>query len=181
MNDFNKNVTRKQTRRDFMTKLLATGSGLVAASLFADVQAQTVDQNLNAQEARNVRLIREAFARQIGDGNGFYTILADDVNWTIALADNPSTYTSRQQFLEEGSGPITDRLSTPVRATIRGLYAVGDTVIAWWDGAATARDGQPYNNSFVWIMTLRDEQVVRVVAFLDITPINELIERVPRS
>lgn len=87
------------------------------------MQVQAVEQNLDAQEARNVRLIREAFARQIGDGDRFYAILADDVIWTVALADNPSTYTSRQQFLEEGSGPITDRLSTPIRATVRGLYA----------------------------------------------------------
>lgn len=145
------------------------------------MQAQTVEQNPNAQEARNVRLVREAFARQIGDGDRFYTILADDVNWTVALADNPSTYTSRQQFLEEGSGPITDRLSTPIRPTIRELYVAGDTVIAWWDGVATARDRQPYKNSYCWIMTLRGEQIVRVVAFLDITPINDLYERVPRS
>ena len=178
MNDFNKDVTREQTRRDFMTKLLATSSGLVAASLFADVQAQAVEQNLDAQEARNVRLVREAFARQVGDGDRFYTILADDVNWTVALADNPSTYTSRQQFLEEGSGPITDRLSTPIRPTIRELYTAGDTVIAWWDGVATARDGQPYRNSYAWIMTLREDRVVRVVAFLDTAALNELLERV---
>ena len=52
-------------------------------------------------------------------------------------------------------------------------------VVAWWDGVATARDGQPYTNSYAWIMTLRDDRVVRVVAFVDFTPINDLIERVP--
>ena len=52
------------------------------------MQAQTVEQNPNAQEARNVRLVREAFARQVGNGDRFYTILADDMNWTVALADN---------------------------------------------------------------------------------------------
>lgn len=168
-----------RARRRLLTKL-ATGGGLLAIATsvgFGASAQEAAGSDLTIREARNERLIREAFDRQVGGPDSFYALLADEVQWTIA-GPEPSTYTSRQQFLAEGSGPVTARLSTPVRPSIRELYAEGDTVVAWWDGSATAIDGQPYRNSYAWIMTLREDRVVRVVAFLDTAALNELLERV---
>lgn len=130
-------------------------------------------------QQRNAEVVRDAFALGVGgDERTFYSILAEDVQWTVARAAEPSTYTSRAQFLREGAGPIQSRLSGPIQADVQQLIAENDVVVAMWKGTATARDGLPYINSYAWVMTMRDERVVRVTAFLDLVALNELLERV---
>jgi uncharacterized protein len=61
---------------------------------------------------------------------------------------------------------------------IRSVYADGDTVIVARDGRGIATDGQPYENSYVWIMRLSDGQVIDGTAFYDSISFNELWARV---
>jgi uncharacterized protein len=51
--------------------------------------------------------------------------------------------------------------------TVRGVYADGDMVIVLFDGAATAKDGKPYRNTYTWSMQTRGGQVVNAIAFFD--------------
>jgi ketosteroid isomerase-like protein len=130
-------------------------------------------------QQRNAEVVRNAFALGVGDDEStFFSIVAEDVQWTVARADAPRTYTSRAQFLREGAGPIQTRLTGPIQANIRQLISENDVVVAIWDGTATARDGRPYFNSYAWVLTMRDERVVRATAFLDLVVLNELLERV---
>jgi hypothetical protein len=65
----------------------------------------------------------------------------------------------RRQFIDEVLAPFGARFtsSEPSRpVTIRAVYADGDTVIVIWDGRGIASDGQPYQNSYAWIMKLAD-------------------------
>jgi len=50
-------------------------------------------------------------------------------------------YKSRQEFLDAVTQPFNARLSKPLVPTMRRLYCDGDTVIALFDGEATALDG----------------------------------------
>jgi hypothetical protein len=43
---------------------------------------------------------------------------------------------------------------------IRGFYVDGDTVIVFWDGAGPTVVGTTYENTYAWIMTLDNRQVV---------------------
>lgn len=133
----------------------------------------------DGSEQRNAQVVRDAFALGVGGADTFYSILADDVHWTVARAAEPSTYTSRSHFLREGAGPIVSRLAGEIRADVRELYTDDDTVVALWRGTATARDGRPYVNDYAWVMTLREERVVRVTAYLDLLALDELLNRVP--
>ncbi|WP_232079842.1 Atu4866 domain-containing protein [Mycolicibacterium parafortuitum] len=130
------------------------------------------------QERRNTELVRDAFARGVSGQDSFYAILAEDVQWTVVRAEAPRTYTNRAEFLRDGAGPIVSRLDGPIRAEVHELVADGDTVVARWRGVATARDGAPYVNEYVWVMTLRDERVSRVSAYLDFVALDELLQRV---
>lgn len=132
-------------------------------------------------EQRNTHLVREAFARGVGDAETFYAILADDVTWTVARATAPTTYTSRQQFLDDGVAPIVNRLTGQIQADVHEVIADDDQVVARWRGTATARDGVPYVNEYAWVMTMANERVTRVVAYLDLVALDDLITRVPRS
>jgi uncharacterized protein len=61
---------------------------------------------------------------------------------------------------------------------IRSIVADGDTVIVVWDGRGVANDGRPYENSYAWVMRLRDGKVVDGTAFYDSISFNELWSRV---
>jgi ketosteroid isomerase-like protein len=51
-------------------------------------------------------------------------------------------------------------------------------VIAFFDGAATTRDGQPYRNTYTWYLQMRDGLAVSVVAFFDTREFDEFWNRV---
>jgi ketosteroid isomerase-like protein len=55
-------------------------------------------------------------------------------------------------------------------------------VIVVWDGRGIANDRQPYQNSYVWIMKMRDGKVIDGTTFYDSLSFNDLWARVePQS
>jgi ketosteroid isomerase-like protein len=90
-------------------------------------------------------------------------------------------YRGRKEFIDEVLAPFGARFADgkPFRpTTIRSITADGDTVIVVWDGCGVANDGQPYSNSYAWIMRLVDGQVVDGTAFYDSISFNDLWKRV---
>lgn len=124
-------------------------------------------------------LIRRSFeAWAAGTGSPFQ-LLADDVSWTITgNSAGAGTYTSREQFMEEVIRPFNARLSEPLKPTVRQLYQDGSSVVVYFDAVATATDGKPYVNTYAWILDLRGDRIVRVVAFFDAIAFDDLWKRV---
>jgi ketosteroid isomerase-like protein len=130
----------------------------------------------------NREIISQAFgAWQRGTGY-ISDVFAPDMVWRIEGHSAASKeYSSKQQFVDEVLAPFGARFSTsePFRpVTIRGVYADDDTVVVIWDGRGIANDGQPYENSYAWIMKLADGKVVDGTAFYDSISFNGLWERV---
>ena len=96
-----------------------------------------------------------------------FDLLADDAEWTI-VGNSPvsRTFTSRAEFMDIVIDPFNNRMSTPLVPEVHALYAEGDTVIAYFDARATAKDGKPYFNSYTRYLTLEHGQVVKAIAFL---------------
>ena len=94
-------------------------------------------------------------------------------------------YNGKRQFIDEVLTPFGARFSSsdPFRPVeIRSLHADGDTVIVLWDGRGIANDGQPYENSYAWVMKLHNGKVIDGMAFYDSISFNDLWTRVePRS
>lgn len=161
-----------------MTRFALWLVGTLAATVLLGCSASAENSARDGRQQRNADLVRDAFALGVSDENSFYSILADDVEWTVARAEDPATYTSRAQFLRDGAGPIVSRLTGPIQAEVRELIAEGDVVVARWRGTATALDGRPYVNEYAWVMTMHDDQVVRVTAYLDLVALGDLLRRV---
>ena len=161
-------------RRPFTTSLVATAA---AATTMIGCAATGNAQDPDGEQ-RIVDVLTAAFARGVGGEDSFFAMLADDVRWTVARAARPTTYTSRSQFLTEGAGPVQARLTGPIRADVRELIVDDDVVVALWDGTATARDGQPYRNSYAWVMTMRGDRVAEATAYLDMVALDDLLQRV---
>jgi len=135
-----------------------------------------------SSEDENKELIREGFAKWASGTGSFFDLLADDAEWTITGSSPVSkTYFSRKQFLEEVIAPLNERLSVRIVPKVRGIYADGDMVIALWDGTATAKDGQPYRNTYSWHMTMKNGRIVKAVAFFDTIVVADLWKRIPVS
>ena len=70
-------------------------------------------------------------------------------------------------------------LATPIKPLVNNIWAEGDTVVVHWDGEATAADGKPYRNSYVWVFRMKNRRATEVIAFLDLVPYDDVIERIP--
>jgi ketosteroid isomerase-like protein len=119
-------------------------------------------------EARNKETIRASF-QAWRDGTGrVFDLLAPDAKWTV-VGNTPvsRTYNSRQEFLHAVIDPFNARLSSRLIPTVRGIYADGDMVIAFFDGNGTARDGKPYRNTYTWYMRMRDGKIQEVIGLFD--------------
>lgn len=103
----------------------------------------------NAATERNRQFIAQAFAQWAAGGRTFFQdVLSPDVTWTIkGTSPVAGTYRGREAFMTQAVAPFTARLSSPVRPTVRDIWAEGNDVIVHWDGTATAADGMPYSNS----------------------------------
>jgi uncharacterized protein len=136
----------------------------------------TTDKSM---EARNKEIVQAAFDKWRDGTGGVFDLLAPDAKWTI-VGNTPvsKTYQSKREFIDQVITPFSARLSKRLIPTVRGLYADGDMVIAFFDGAGTALDGKPYQNSYTWYMQMKDEQIVNAVAFFDSVEFNDFWTRV---
>ncbi len=162
-------------RAQFRNVLLVVAGMLV---VLATIKATTVAQ-ADVQE-KNRRAIQEAFDNwRRGAGRAVYDLLASDVKWTIVgrsvVAGN---YQSRRDFMDQVIVPFNSRLSTPLVPIVRGIYTDGDMVIVLWEGAAMARDGKSYQNTYSWYLKMRDGKIVSATSFEDSIAFDELWKRI---
>jgi ketosteroid isomerase-like protein len=147
---------------------------VLAAGSTKQVKAQDT-----AQEVHNKALVQTSFdAWKSGNGSPF-DLLAENASWTITgNSAAAGTYPNREAFLNAVIRPFNSRMAGHLTPTVRRTYADGDTVIILFDATGTARDGKAYNNSYAWFLDLRNDKVVRAVAFFDSFEFDALWKRV---
>lgn len=130
-------------------------------------------------EEKNRRTVQTAFDNWRRSSGSVFDLLASDAKWTIAGKSAVSgTYHSRRDLMDQVVVPFNSRLSTPLVPTVRAIYADGDTVIVLWDGAAMARDGKSYENTYSWYLKMRDGKIVNAIAVYDSVAFDDLWKRV---
>ena len=139
-------------------------------------KAQPYDET----ESRNLATVQAGFDAWANGTGSPYDALADDATWEIVGdSDASRVYTSKEDFMANVIRPFNARMSSPLRPTIRDIYADGDTVIVVFDAEGVARDGVPYRNTYAWFLTLRDNRIVHASAFFDSIGFNDSWRRVP--
>lgn len=153
---------------------------LSAATLAAPIAPAAHAQAQTSAEARNERIVAQAFERWAAGGTGFFgEVLSPDVVWTIkGSGPSAGVFRGRQNFIDRAVTPFGSRLSRPVRPTVRDIWSEGDQVVVHWDGEGMARDGRPYSNSYVWIFRMRGGKAVAATAFLDLAPYDDVLRRI---
>ena len=130
-------------------------------------------------ETKNRRAVQTGFDNwRRGIGN-IFDLLASDAKWTITgNSVVAGTYHSRRDFLDQVILPFNERLSTPLVPIVRGIYTDGDMVIVLWEGAAMARDGKSYENTYSWYLQMKNGKIINATAFYDSIAFNDLWKRV---
>jgi uncharacterized protein len=152
------------------------GAGILFAANGARAQVSAKQVGLNRA------LVAKGFdAWRDGTGSP-YDLLAEDAHWTITgNSVAAKTYPSKEAFLAEVIRPFNARMNGRLLPTVRQLYAEGDTVIALFDARGIARDGQPYANTYAWILRLKDGRIVEAHAFFDSIAFDAFWHRVSPS
>ena len=137
------------------------------------------------QTETNRETIRRAFEAWRQGTSPITDVFAPGMVWRIeGHSAAAREYRGTQQFVDEVLAPFGARFAggQPFRpVTIRGVYADDDTVVVIWDGRGIANDGQPYENSYAWIMKLDSGKVVDGTAFFDSISFDDLWSRVQPS
>jgi uncharacterized protein len=137
---------------------------------------------VSAATEANRKTIRDAFEAWQAGTAPIADVFAPEMVWRIEGHSVASReYASRQEFVDEVLVPFGARFASGERfrpERIRSIVADGDTVIVVWDGRGVANDKQPYENSYAWVMRLRDGKVVDGTAFYDSISFNDLWSRV---
>ncbi len=155
-----------------------TGSALLALALLSVLWSGVAAAESTAE--RNQRLVERAFANwSAGRGSLFDDLLSPTVVWTIrGSGPAAGTYHGRENFLQRAVRPFAQRLATPIVPRVEGIWAREDQVVVRWIGTATARDGAPYRNEYVWIFRMDGARATQVEAFLDLVPYQDVIDRI---
>jgi hypothetical protein len=151
---------------------------LKTISLAVAALALTAKASANEAETNRATIAKAMDAWAAGTG-GPYDLLAADAVWTISGNSLASkTYPSKEAFMREVIRPFNARMSARLIPSVHKIYADGDTVVAHFDAQGMARDGQPYVNSYAWILTLEDGRIVRATAFFDAHAFDDFWTRV---
>lgn len=166
-------------RLAIMAAVFAVAGSIGAAD--RDAAAQEPPFLREGASSGNLNTVRKAYEDWAAGGTTFFNeLLAADVRWTIrGSGPIARTYAGRDSFIREAVTPFGSRLAQPVKPEVRHLLADDDSVIAVWDGKGVARDGKPYENSYVWIFRMSDGKAVEVEAFLDLEPYYDVLRRIP--
>jgi ketosteroid isomerase-like protein len=152
----------------FRMAMVLAGTLLLAASEHASGQGS--GSTASSVEEKNRKVIAAAFERWASGDGDVFSLLTDDARWQIIGSDTEiaRTYHSREELLAGAARPLAVRLTTPLKPSVRKIWADGEDVLVHWDGRAELFNGTTYRNSYLWIMTVKDDRVVAVTAFLDI-------------
>ena len=152
---------------------------LVIAAFFIFTAMKTTAMAQADVEEKNRRTVQASFDNWRRGAGTVFDLLASDAKWTIVGRSQASgTYHSRRDLMDQVIIPFNARLSTPLVPTVRGIYADGDMVVVLWDGAAMARDGKSYENTYSWYLKMRDGKIISAIALYDSVAFDDLWKRV---
>lgn len=117
----------------------------------------------------NKRIVERFFtASNSGDMQTAMSLFAEDIHWTnIGTTALSGSYSGLAELQEKLLGPLFGQLKQGISMTVHRLIAEGDQVVAQCSGTAETLDGRPYNNSYCWIIRIREGKFAEVTEYLD--------------
>jgi ketosteroid isomerase-like protein len=74
---------------------------------------------------------------------------------------------------------LNAQFATPYRSHARRIHADGDFVIVECQGEVTTVRGKPYNNTYCFVIRMRDGQIAELTEYFDSALVDEALEPPP--
>ena len=139
----------------------------------------TIEKNIG-QEALNKQLVANALSESAHDFTLFFEkLFLEEVEWTIA-GHGPvaGTYYGMKELFEKAESALFERLAQPLTIKTIGVWADGNEVFARIESASVAVDGKPYQNAYMYIMTIKDGKVISGIEWLDLNAYYDIVNRI---
>ena len=122
---------------------------------------------MSAEENR--KIVEQFYAASnSGDMDTCFNLIADNIKWTnIGTTMFSGTFQGKAELQEKLLGPLFAQLKQGIRSTVHRLVAENDYVVAQTSGVAETLDGQPYNNTYCWIIKLKGGKFIEVTEYMD--------------
>jgi ketosteroid isomerase-like protein len=119
--------------------------------------------------ADNKKIIT-AIMHELAKGNTrpYADAMAEDFTWR-PMGHGPwgKAYEGKKAAREQLFAPLYAQYAGPPTTTAERIFADGDFVIVEAQGAATMKDGRPYNNRYCFVIHMRDGKIREVREYLD--------------
>lgn len=115
-----------------------------------------------------------------GDGNEFFSHVADDVDWTVE-GTHPLVghYHSKADFLSHTFEKLNKVLPEGAQLYVEHALVSGEWAVVELHSRATAKNGLKFDNRYCWVCRFEDEKIVEVRAYLDSALVARLFEENP--
>lgn len=130
-----------------------------------------------AENKRLVRAIFEALAQ--GDGKPFVESWADDFTWIIEGQSQWSRrFEGKAAVRADLMRPLFANFATRYRNEAEEIIAEDDRVVVLCRGEVRTRSGEDYNNSYCYVIRMRDGKMVELREYMD-TALAEAVLALP--
>ena len=125
--------------------------------------------------------VREVFkGLERGDGAAFFSHVDDDVDWTV-MGTHPLAghYPSKEAFVAGTFAKLGKVLPEGAQLQVENLIVKDDQAVVELHSMATAKNGMRFDNRYCWVVSFKEQTIVRVRAYLDSAMVARLFEQNP--
>ncbi len=123
---------------------------------------------MNTTETNRAHIKAVWTAMAQGDGSTFGEAMAEDFTWRM-MGDTAwsGTYSGKADVQGRMLKALSQQFATPYRSVAHRIHADGDFVIVQCHGEVTTKRGEPYKNSYCFVIKMRDGQMAELTEYFD--------------
>lgn len=161
-----------------MEKSHAVKFALIFVLILTFLQCSVIAQEQQYNKMQNSLMIVANQFKKWQDGTDiFFSILADDVRWTVSGTSPASgVYQGKKDFMDRAVQPIVNQLKEPLRPELISLTTDNEFIWLHFKAQARSKANKLYQNTYIWKLQLMDGKIINAVAFLDTYELVKLME-----
>ena len=119
--------------------------------------------------------IMDAMSR--GETRPFGDAMADDFTWRMTGTTAWSgTYVGKADVQGRMLRTLREQWASQYKSTPSRIFADGDYVIVETRGEVVTRTGKPYNNTYCFVIRMRDDKMVELTEYFDTELVTAALE-----
>ncbi len=159
--------------RKFNVSVLFLGLFILITNLFSCIrQDRKIVDKIAERNKKTVLMKFEEWSKNQGS---IFDLLQQQVIWTVTGgAPYSGSYQGKEDFIKNAVIPITQMLKSSIKPELISITAEDDIVWLNWKGKTQTNQGNTYKNNYAWMMKMRQDSIIEVMAFLDTYELNKL-------